>query len=167
MGAHTQRRDERNVQLGETANGRKIQVVVMVVGDQHHVDRGKLGHFDGHWLKALRTRESNRRCTIAPDGIRQHPGAIDLHQHRRMTEPGGAESRFTRPRPSRKRVHGRQWATRYSTLPTEKELPDRRSGRSSLEPWHHSARIAKDAIRPAGRGLDPFQTKTCRAGSER
>ena len=53
MGADAERSDERHIRLRQRADGRVIQVIVVVVRDHHGIDRGQVAQTDRHRLEAL------------------------------------------------------------------------------------------------------------------
>ena len=99
--ADPERRHERHVALGELADGRVVEMVVVVVRHDHEVDRRHRAQGNGHGLEALGAGEPRRRRARSPDRIGEHAQAVDLDQHRGMAEPGGAQPAGGRlaPRP--------------------------------------------------------------------
>jgi hypothetical protein len=59
-------------------------MVVVVVGDDHRVERRELSDGDRDWLKAFGADEAARRDTPTPDRIGQDANAIDFEEQRRM-----------------------------------------------------------------------------------
>ena len=98
--ADAERRDERHVGLGERADGRVVEVVVVIVRDDHQVERRQRLERHRHRLEALRAGEPQRRGARSPHRIGQHAHAVDLDQHRRVSEPGGAQAAGGRLAPS-------------------------------------------------------------------
>jgi hypothetical protein len=58
--ADAERCHERYIAVGERANGRVVEMVVMVVRHEHEVDGRHLPQADGHGLEALGTGEQQR-----------------------------------------------------------------------------------------------------------
>src|SRR5262249_11566716 len=65
-----------------------VQVVVVVVADQHRVDGRDVLDLAGDRVEPLRAGPGGRRGTLAEDGIEQEPGPVDLHDGRRVAVPG-------------------------------------------------------------------------------
>ena len=73
---------------GQREDGRAVEVVVMVVRDQHDVDVRQVAKRDGQRDAPLWPCERHRRCARRELRIGQHVEARDLDQQRRMPEPG-------------------------------------------------------------------------------
>ena len=71
---------------------RVVEVVVVVVRDHHRVERRQRLDRHRHGLEALRPAKRHRRGALAPHRIGEHAHAVDLEQHRRVAEPGGAQA---------------------------------------------------------------------------
>jgi len=57
MRADTERRDERNVARGEGADGRVVEVIVVVVGNENRVEPRERRDGDGRSMEAARAHE--------------------------------------------------------------------------------------------------------------
>ena len=83
-------------------DGRVVEVVVVIVRDDHRVDRRQLGERDAAARTSAAGRPSRqRRGALAPDRIGEHAVAVDLDQHRRVAEPGDAQAGRGRRREAR------------------------------------------------------------------
>ena len=87
--------------LRQLADRRVVEVVVVVVRDDHHVERRQRAQAHRHGLEALRARRTATASARSPHRIGEHAQAVDLDQHRRVAEPGGAQPacRALAPRP--------------------------------------------------------------------
>ncbi len=161
-----ERREERHLPLGQLQDRRIVQVVIVIVRHDHGVDLGQLRDRHRHGLKALRARKRHGRRALAPHGIGQHTGAVDLQQHRRMPEPGGAQARLRRVLPSLQWTLGRQGRARRPPLPSAQELGNRGRGRALLQPLRHPRRIDERAVDIARRCLHALEAQTSRVSSD-
>ena len=89
--SHAQRGDEGHALARQLADGRVVEVVVVVVRDQHQIDGRQRAQRHRHRLEALRPGQARGRGARAPHRIGEHAQAVDLDQHRRVPEPGGAQ----------------------------------------------------------------------------
>jgi hypothetical protein len=64
-----------------------VEVIVMIVRDQHDVDVRQVLRCNAWRLRASRSDELHRRGTPREYGIRQYVQPARLHQHRRMADP--------------------------------------------------------------------------------
>ena len=94
MRADAERRHERYVALRQFANRRIVEMVVVIVRHDHDVDRRQRAKRHRHRLEPLRSGETGGRGARSPDRIGEHAQAVDLDQHRRMTEPRRAQARY-------------------------------------------------------------------------
>ncbi len=69
-----------------------VEVVVVVVGDHHHVDRAQGLQRDRVRVQPARADAGDRGAALAPDRVEQHPTALDLGQHRGVAQPGQPQS---------------------------------------------------------------------------
>jgi hypothetical protein len=121
--SHAERRDERGATLRELDHRGLAQVVVVIVRDQHRVERRQLRHRHGRRMKSLGPRKRHRPETIAEHGIRDHALAVDLEQHRRVSEPRDAQPRRTDGLgPRLERSLDGNHPGRFALFPTEEEL---------------------------------------------
>ena len=84
---------------------------------------------DGNGLEALRAEEARGRRARTPDRIGEHAPAIDLDEHRRMPEPGGAQAAAGRSCPGVERIQRRQRRRRHAPIAAADEVADRRHRR--------------------------------------
>ena len=87
-GLELQRHHEEGIVLrGQPLHGGEVQVVVVVMGDQHHVPRQVLeGEAGRH--QPPRACPGQRAGPLAPVGIGEDAQAVDAQQHRRVADPG-------------------------------------------------------------------------------
>jgi hypothetical protein len=108
--ADPERDDEGGVgPCGEGGDRRLVEVVVVVVRDQHCVEGGEPVESGRGRVQAARPDRARRRGPLAPHRVGQHPVAVDLQEHAGVAEPGhrdGARlpvrrARHERDRPGR------------------------------------------------------------------
>ena len=128
VGTHTQRGDDRHLQQRQRADGGVVEVVVVVMRDDHHIHSRQ--RLQGHWhrLKPLGAGQPRRGCTRAPHRVGQHPQAVDFQQHGGVAQPGGAQASLRRLAPGVQRVDHRQRATGHTPLTSTQKIHDRRHG---------------------------------------
>ena len=85
-----QRCDERHVELGELTDSRIVEMVVVIVRDDHEIERRHCAQKHRHRLEPLGAKKPQRRRARSPHRIGEHPKAVDFDQQRRMAEPGRA-----------------------------------------------------------------------------
>ena len=164
---HAQAGDEGQLGLGQSAHRGMAQVVVVVVRDQHRVQLRQGLQRHRHGLKALGPGELRRRCTLAPHGVGQHTRAVDLHQHRAVAQPGGAQARVGALEPARARVLRRQWHGRHASCAAADEVGQRRHlGRGVAQPGADGREVAKAALGPQRAGLHALQAQALGTGSQ-
>src|SRR5689334_13321298 len=74
VGAHTQRNEEwRLAGFVERLDRRLVEVVVVIMGDDHSVDGRQVGHGHGWFVQAARPDVLGRRTPFAPDRVDQDP----------------------------------------------------------------------------------------------
>ena len=73
--ADSERRHERHIALGEFADGRVIEMVVVIVRHDHEVYRRHRAKGNGHGLEALGAGEPRWRRAQSPDRIGEHTKA--------------------------------------------------------------------------------------------
>ena len=93
VGADAERDHEhrRLGRAGEDVDRGDVEMVVVVVGDQHDIDAGQLGQRDRHRVAAAGTDRRRGRDPVAPHRVGQHPHAVDLEQHGGVAQPGRRE----------------------------------------------------------------------------
>jgi hypothetical protein len=165
--ADPERGHERHVAPGELADGRVVEVVVVVVRDDHEVQRRHRAKGNGHGLEALGAGEPRWRRARSPDRIGEHAQAVDLDQHRRMAEPGGAQSAGGRLAPGFERAHRRQRPPRHAPFAATEKFCQRRHLRVRVaQPRHDRVQVAEALAGPAQRGFDPLEPQACRSSAE-
>src|SRR6218665_281897 len=92
MRSHAERHHEAGVPVLHGHQGRVVEVIVMVVGDDDGVDARQRVERDEGRVPPLRTRPGEGRGALAPEGIRDDAVAIDLHQIGGMPEPGDPQA---------------------------------------------------------------------------
>jgi hypothetical protein len=70
-----------------------VEVIVVIVRRNDRVERRQLLERQRWRMKASRSDQRGRRRTSRPHRIEKNPRAVDLDEHRRMAEPGRAQSR--------------------------------------------------------------------------
>ena len=75
----------------EVLNRLHVQMIVVIVRDQHGVDPREIRERDRRRVHALRS-DRHRRDAVGQHRICHDPHAFDLHQHARMTEPYRAQA---------------------------------------------------------------------------
>ena len=75
----------------ELDDRRLVEVVVVVVADDHGVEARDLGDAARHRVQALRPDEGRRRHAVAEDGVEEEPAAVELDDARRVAVPGDRE----------------------------------------------------------------------------
>jgi len=82
--------DEQRVELpGQPADGRLVEMVIVVVGDQDEVDGGQVVEGDaGRGVAAHADEAAERPAPLGPGRIGQEGHAIELDQHGGVADPG-------------------------------------------------------------------------------
>ena len=126
VGVDAERHDVvRLVRLLELHDRRVVEVVVVVVADQHRVDRRDLGDGTGHGVHPPRARVTDGGDPLAEDRIDEEAGAVELEHRRRMAVPRDGEVA------RRLRGAGRHDRHRSDGLAATAH-PDRRDGSAGL-----------------------------------
>ena len=86
------RHDQGLMRLPEPRDGRPVEMVVMVVGDQHRVDGRQVGEGDARRVDPLRAGEAHRARPLGVDRIDQDVAARHLEQVARMADQGDAQA---------------------------------------------------------------------------
>ena len=73
---------------GERLDRRRIEMVVVVVRDQHRIDARQIGRGEARWDRPLRAGERQRRDAFRQHRIGQQGDAAHLQQHAGMADPG-------------------------------------------------------------------------------
>ncbi len=88
VGADAERHGEHGVRAGQRLDRGQVEMVVVVVGDHHHVDLAERGQRQRHGVQPPRSGERERGAALAPDRVEQHPVAVDLREHAGVSHPG-------------------------------------------------------------------------------
>ena len=73
---------------GQPANGRHIEMIVVIVRDDHDVHRRQILECQRGRREPLRARERERARALRPLRIREDVHAVELNQQRGMADPG-------------------------------------------------------------------------------
>ena len=84
--AHAQRRHEMPDPARQLRDRGFVEMVVVVVREQHALDRRQLVDRDRRRVKALRPGPLHGRGALGEHRVGQPEGALELHQHRRVAE---------------------------------------------------------------------------------
>ena len=136
---------------GQTPHGAVIQVVVVIVREQHGVDRREPGERDRGGHAAARACELNGRRALAPDGIREQVETPHLQQEGRMPDPGEHES-IERRAWDREARHGHRERRRIgSARGGTREAVDHLPFEDAAQPLRRV--VPPRVAEPAGRGM--------------
>ena len=92
--AEPQRHEEpRLVLAGQAVHRRRVEVVIVIVGDHDRVDRREVGEGETRWDEAARPGEADRTRSVTPDGVSQNVDPVELDQERGVADPGGGRMR--------------------------------------------------------------------------
>ncbi len=97
VGAHAQRHREDGVRAGQRLDGRHVQVVVVVVGDDDDVDGAEGGQGQRDRVQTLGPGEGERGAALAPHRVEEHALPVDLGEHAGVAHPGQPQSGGGRP----------------------------------------------------------------------
>ncbi len=92
MGADAERHGEDGVGAGQFLDGGHVQVVVVVVRDDDHVDRAEGRQRQGNRVQPAGAGEGERGAALAPHRVEEHPVSVDLREHAGVPEPGQAQT---------------------------------------------------------------------------
>ena len=99
---------------------REVQVVVVVVADQHGVDRGQALHRHGRRMQPGGAQQRGRRHPLPPHRVDEHAPPVDLQQGAGVTEPGDRQvAGLLRDLRDRQRYR----SARQTQKPNHKPLP--------------------------------------------
>jgi hypothetical protein len=159
--ADAERGDEGHVAVpGQRADGRIVEVVVVVVRDDDEVDGRQRVQAHRHGLKALRPGHPRRRGARAPHRIGEHAQAVDLDEHGGVAEPRGAQPRVRRLAPDVGRVEGRQRRARHAPPVAAQEIAHARPRRACVaQPGQHGVHVAERIALPERGGLHAFEAQ--------
>jgi hypothetical protein len=127
-------------------------MIVVVMRHDDGIERWQLAQRNRYRLETLRPGKARRRGARSPHGIGQYPHAIDFDEHRRMTEPGGAQAATGRAPPCIEWIAGRKRRARHAPLTAAHELGQRWHRRGRIAQARHQRMPVLEAIaRPRGR----------------
>jgi len=90
---HAERRDEEEAELLEGDDGRVVEVIVVIVRQDHGVERREIAEGDERREPPLRAREVDGPDAVAPYRIGEEAMAVDLEQDRRVAHPRHPQTR--------------------------------------------------------------------------
>src|SRR3954451_15697604 len=88
--AHAQRCHPRCTMLRESLDAEGIEVIVMIVREQDHVDRWQLLDGGWHFVKSLRSSKAYRRRALTEHRIDEYSCAVNFDQQCAVPKPGRA-----------------------------------------------------------------------------
>jgi hypothetical protein len=100
------------------------QVIEVVVGQQHDVERRQLVELGGGGVEAAGADEGEGRDALGEHRIGEHAAAVELEDHGAVAEPGGAEAGDGGARPELVGTFERQRTGRLAVAALEEELAD-------------------------------------------
>ena len=89
QGAVAERREDRRA--CQASERRDVEMIVVIVADEHEIDRRKIFEADAGRPVSLRTDRADRRRALGPDRIGEDVHAVDLNQRRRMIDEGDSQ----------------------------------------------------------------------------
>ncbi len=75
----------------QVVDRRGVEVVVVVVRDQHRAQLGQVVQRHRDRVVAPRTHAGRRRDPVAPHRVGEHPVPLELEEHGGVAEPGGGQ----------------------------------------------------------------------------
>jgi hypothetical protein len=135
--------------IGQRANGVAIEMVVMIVRQDHRIDRRQLRHGERRRREALRPGKRHRRGALVEHGVGKQTQPVDLDQHAGMTQPGDLQR--LRGRAAQHILthrHHRQRTLRLAPLAT---MRAKRLAHFAQTRGASIGHIAKAAVVPCGR----------------
>jgi len=130
--ADAERHEEARAARRQVLHGLHVEVVVVVVRDQHRVDLRQVGHSDRRRMESLRP-DRDRRDALREDRVEQQAQAIDLDVHAGVADPERAQAACGRRRSERRQVdrqHGqrRRWHANFVAGELANEVVEHRAG---------------------------------------
>ena len=167
MGADAEWNMKGDAAGAERLDGPHVEVVVMLVRDEHGVDGRKLGQRQRRPVHPTRADPPRRRRALSPHRIGQDARAIELDERARVSQPGDAQPGGGRYRQTRRRVgHQRQRAGRDAHLLAQQPELERVPVGA---PGHQAGRLGvlELAADELPRGAHSLQPLTSRRAAER
>ena len=113
-----QRGDEMRPMLaGETLEGAEIHMVVVIMGDQHDINRRQIGEGNARLVDPPRAEQAERAGTAGPDRIDQQVQPGQLNKKTGMADGGDTQTLYPRRWTILKRAGGLLGPARAPTLP--------------------------------------------------
>ena len=138
---------------------RAAEVIVVVVREQHGVERGQLvERRRARGGSASGPAKRHGRGALAEDRIGEDAQAVELEQHRAVAEPGGAKAGLGGACPGLVRALERQ-RRRRARAGRRRRSTRRERQRIALELGAQARRVAEDAVGELARGEGPFATE--------
>jgi len=141
------------VALGQGTQGRQIEVVIVIVGDDHEVDRRQVLQRHPRRHEAPGAQEGDRARRLGPDRIGQEGHVIHLHEQGRMTDPGEGRAAMPRVLPQERSVVGDAIRSPRTASKEAGEAPEKERKADSEGAMGEWARgVQEEAILIPGRG---------------
>ena len=121
--ADAQRRQKHARGGGEREHRLAVQMVVVVVRQNHAAQRRQVGERNGRRMKAFGTEPPERRCTFGENRIGQPELTAQLEQHGRMPEAIQAAVRRRVELFARQRIDGQGACRRRAVRLVEQHIP--------------------------------------------
>src|SRR5580704_10156789 len=162
VGADPERAHEHRGAVLESDDRRVVEVVVVVVGDEHGIEGRQVTDGEQRRKETLGTGEADGPDPFAPHRVGEEAMPIDLEQDRRMAQPRNADSRGGRRRETAWFYGNRaRWGRGLHVGPARELVTDGRP-----EVVHDRLRVLEVRPLPLGRLPHPFEPDTRRAGPE-
>src|SRR5262249_33646562 len=152
-------RDEGNAGARQVPDGRPIEMVVVIVRDDHRVEWRKRGQCGWWRVEPLGAGEGHWRCAGAPDRVRQDRRTVDLHEEGRVAEPGDPKACLGGPAPRRDRIDEWQRAGRGPSFSAAQEVAHRRTLDPLFEARGNRTGVDEDAAVEPRRGFDALEAQ--------
>jgi len=164
VGAHAERHDEGRLPEADRADGRLVEVVVVIVRDDHRVHGRHLVERQERSVEAPGPHPRDRRGPLTPDRIDQHAAPILLDEEGGVTEPGDAQPGLRRGDEALRvrRLHGDVLLRSPVVAPPEGDVAQR-----APQVVVERLRVLESPILPLRRALHPGAPRALRAGAER
>jgi hypothetical protein len=145
VGADPQRGHDRDPERCDLDHRPTAEVVVVIVREQHGVERQELGERRGRCVEALGAREGDGGGAESEDGIGEHAVSVDLQQYGAVTQPRDPQAGVDSCREAFVRPSHRERSSRRALGSPEEELAQERE-RLALKPRRDTRRVREDAV---------------------